>query len=86
MLVVSSFLIGLFPFKCVKMPSHFDKFALSSFSTVTCCKLVIISMNYPMIKEKHITPPSMMQVHVMRSISLFGLKSPKPTVDIVVNI
>ena len=39
-----------------------------------------------MMNVKHMTPASRMKVAKIRSTSLFGLKSPKPTVDIVVKV
>ena len=39
-----------------------------------------------MMYEKHATPINKMKVIIVRSTSLFGLKSPKPTVDKVVNM
>ena len=43
-------------------------------------------MNYDIMYEKQATPISRMKVIMSLSISLLGLKSPKPTVDSVVNM
>ena len=78
--------MGLFLLKLLRTRSHFDRVSESSCSAVNFWKSSKIEMNYDMIYEKVATPTKRMKVMITLSISLFGLKSPKPTVDSVVNM